>query len=61
MDGPVYKDLVEFMGFDPGLPPPACHWDPWLLDETYPPTVGELAGSLAESLQPKLIGDSTDE
>lgn len=60
VDGPVYKELVSTMGFDPDVVPDTA-FQAWDLHEQYPPTLTELTGTLAESLAPKLIGDSTDE
>lgn len=56
---PVYRDLVNSMAFDPVAPPPSPHWDPWKLDENYPPTAGELAGTLMLQAQPVLWQEET--
>ena len=46
MDLPVYKELVSAMSFDPDQTP-KTQFTEWDLDQTYPPTVGELVGYLS--------------
>ena len=48
-DPPVYLSVVAGMGFDPGNAPNTTFQD-WGLDQTYPPTVGELVGHLTDEL-----------
>jgi hypothetical protein len=52
MDLPVYKELVSTMGFDPATVASFDFAD-WDLEQTYPPTVGELVGQLSRHRMPE--------
>jgi hypothetical protein len=52
VDGPVYRELVAEMGFDPATVT-SFEFGDWGLDDTYPPTVGELVGQLSRHAVPE--------
>ena len=45
---PTYQQLVQDMSFDPGEPFTVDPFEPWMLDEAYPPSFGELVGTLSQ-------------
>lgn len=44
---PMFEELVRDLNFDPGAPFLVEDFQPWGLDEAYPPTVGEMIGALS--------------